>query len=163
MVKTCSYPEHYFCRENTIFIGKVTDTAVFVGNVAYGFDSYAVSGTFGGLENIVFLPYFTIESILHMNQKQMIMVGINLHINLPAGLICFHTCLDGIFQQIGKYKAQINLIFKVWGYSFKENLLAGTSKEGTSRNIRSYEEAMKQLTDTIRERLAYLDKELGEN
>ena len=111
MVKTCSYPEHYFCRENTIFIGTVTDTAVFVGNVAYGFDSYAVSGTFGGLENIVFLPYFTIESILHMNQKQMIMVGINLHINLPAGLICFHTCLDGIFQQIGKYKAQINLIF----------------------------------------------------
>ena len=63
MVKTCSYPEHYFCRENTIFIGKVTDTAVFVGNVADGFDSYAVSGTFGGLENIVFLPYFTIESI----------------------------------------------------------------------------------------------------
>ncbi len=43
MVKTCSYPEHYFCRENTIFIGKVTDTAVFVGNVADGFDSYAVS------------------------------------------------------------------------------------------------------------------------
>ena len=111
MVKTCSYPEHYFCRENTIFIGKVTDTAVFVGNVAEGFDYNSVYGTFGGLENIVFLPYFTIESILHMNQKQMIMVGINLHINLPAGLICFHTCLDGIFQQIGKYKAQINLIY----------------------------------------------------
>ena len=53
--------------------------------------------------------------------------------------------------------------FKVWGYSFKENLLAGTSKEGTSRDIGSYEEAMKQLTDTIRERLAYLDKELGGN
>ena len=98
-----------------------------------------------------------------MNQKQMIMVGINLHINLPAGLICFHTCLDGIFQQIGKYKHRLISSFKVWGYSFKENLLAGTSKEGTSRNIRSYEEAMKQLTDTIRERLAYLDKELGEN
>ena len=53
--------------------------------------------------------------------------------------------------------------FKVWGYSFNEVLLAGTTKEGTSRDIRSYEEAMKQLTDTIRERLAYLDKELGEN
>jgi len=53
--------------------------------------------------------------------------------------------------------------FKVWGYSFKENLLTGTSKEGTSRDIGSYEEAMKQLTDTIRERLAYLDKELGGN
>ena len=49
------------------------------------------------------------------------------------------------------------------GYSFKENLLTGTSKEGTSRDIGSYEEAMKQLTDTIRERLAYLDKELGGN
>ena len=33
------YPEHYFCRENTIFIGKVTGTAVFVGNVADRFDS----------------------------------------------------------------------------------------------------------------------------
>ena len=75
------------------------------------FDSYAVSGAFGGLENIVFLLYFTIEGILHMNQKQVIMVGINLHINLSAGGFCFHTCLDGIFQQIGKYKAQINLIY----------------------------------------------------
>ena len=66
------------------------------------FDSYAVSGAFGGLENIVFLLYFTIEGILHMNQKQVIMVGINLHINLSAGGFCFHTCLDGIFQQIGR-------------------------------------------------------------
>ena len=65
------YPEHYFGRENTIFIGKVTSTAVFVGNVADGFDSYAVSGAFGGLENIVFLMYFAIKGILHMNQKQM--------------------------------------------------------------------------------------------
>ena len=105
------YPEHYFCRENTIFIGEVTGTSVFVGNVADRFDSYSVSRAFGGLENIVFLLYFAIEGVLHMDQKQMIMVGINLHINLPAGLICFHTCLDGIFQQIGKYKAQINLIF----------------------------------------------------
>lgn len=53
--------------------------------------------------------------------------------------------------------------FKVWGYSFDENLLAGTDKDGMSRNIGSYEEAMKRLTDTIRERLAYLDKELGGN
>ena len=92
-------------EKNTIFIGKVTGTAVFGGNVADRFDSYAVSGAFGGLENIVFLLYFTIEGILRMNQKQVIMVGINLHINLSADLICFHTCLDGIFQQIGKYKA----------------------------------------------------------
>lgn len=52
--------------------------------------------------------------------------------------------------------------FKVWGYSFNETLLAGTTKEGTSRDIGSYEAAMKQLTDTISERLAYLDKELEE-
>ena len=42
------------------------------------FDSYAVSGAFGGLENIVFLLYFAIEGVLHMDQKQMIMVGIKL-------------------------------------------------------------------------------------
>ena len=104
------YPEHYFCRENTIFIGKVTRTAVFVGNVADRFDSYSVSGVFGGLENIVFLLYFAIEGILHMDQKEMIMVGINFHINFSAGGLCFYTCLDGILQQIGKHKAQINLI-----------------------------------------------------
>ena len=45
------------------------------------------------------------QNLLNMDQKQMIMVGINFHINLSADLICFHTCLDGIFQQIGKYKA----------------------------------------------------------
>ena len=86
------YPEHYFCRENTIFIGKVTGTAVFVGNVADRFDSYSVSGVFGGLENIVFLLYFAIEGVFHMNQKEMIMVGINFHINLSAGGRCFYTC-----------------------------------------------------------------------
>lgn len=48
------------------------------------FDSYAVSGAFGGLENIVFLLYFAIEGVFHINQKEMIMVGINLHINLSA-------------------------------------------------------------------------------
>ena len=74
---------------------------------------------------------------------------------------------EHIAEKIASYQEElgeaVDRNFKVWGYSFKENLLAGTSKEGTSRNIRSYEEAMKQLTDTIRERLAYLDKELGEN
>ena len=39
------------------------------------------------------------------------MVGINFHVNLSAGGRCFYTCLDGIFQQIGKHKAQINLIY----------------------------------------------------
>ena len=74
---------------------------------------------------------------------------------------------EHIAEKIASYQEElgeaVDRNFKVWGYSFKENLLAGTSKEGTSRNIRSYEEAMKQLTDTIRERLAYLDKELGGN
>ena len=123
------YPEHYFGRKNTIFIGKVTGTAVFCGNVADRFDSYAVSGAFGGLENIVFLLYFTIEGILHMNQKQVIMVGIHLHINLSAGGFCFHTCLDGIFQQIGKYKAQINLIY---------GKISGQGNQCMKRNIFSF-------------------------
>lgn len=74
---------------------------------------------------------------------------------------------EHIAEKIASYQEElgeaVDRNFKVWGYSFKENLLAGTSKEGTSRNIRSYEEAMKQLTDTIRERLVYLDKELGGN
>lgn len=74
---------------------------------------------------------------------------------------------EHIAEKIASYQEElgeaVDRNFKVWGYSFKENLLAGTSKEDTSRNIRSYEEAMKQLTDTIRERLAYLDKELGGN
>ena len=90
---------------------KTACTAVFVDNVADRFDSYAVSGVFGGLENIVFLLYFAIEGILHMDQKEMIMVGINFHINLSAGGYCFHACLDGIFQQIGEHKAQIDLIY----------------------------------------------------
>ena len=74
---------------------------------------------------------------------------------------------EHIAEKIASYQEElgeaVDRNFKVWGYSFKENLLAGTSKEGTARDIRSYEEAMKQLTDTIRERLEYLDKELGGN
>lgn len=74
---------------------------------------------------------------------------------------------EHIAEKIASYQEElgeaVDRNFKVWGYSFKENLLAGNSKEGTSRDIGSYEEAMKQLTDTIRERLAYLDKELGGN
>ena len=74
---------------------------------------------------------------------------------------------EHIAEKIASYQEElgeaVDRNFKVWGYSFNEVLLAGTTKEGTSRDIRSYEEAMKQLTDTIRERLAYLDKELGGN
>ena len=74
---------------------------------------------------------------------------------------------EHIAEKIASYQEElgeaVDRNFKVWGYSFNENLLVGTTKEGISRDIRSYEEAMKQLTDTIRERLAYLDKELGGN
>ena len=74
---------------------------------------------------------------------------------------------EHIAEKIASYQEElgdaVDRNFKVWGYSFNETLLAGTTKEGSSRDIGSYEEAMKQLTDTIRERLAYLDKELGEN
>ena len=74
---------------------------------------------------------------------------------------------EHIAEKIASYQEKlgdaVDRNFKVWGYSFDENLLAGTDKDGMSRDIGSYEEAMKQLTDTIRERLAYLDKELGGN
>lgn len=72
-----------------------------------------------------------------------------------------------IYDKIASYQEElgdaVDRNFKVWGYSFEDNLLVGKNKAGTSRDIGSYEEAMKQLTDTIRERLAYLDKELGGN
>ena len=74
---------------------------------------------------------------------------------------------EHIAEKIASYQEElgdaVDRNFKVWGYSFNETLLAGTTKEGSLRDIGSYEEAMKQLTDTIHERLAYLDKELGEN
>ena len=74
---------------------------------------------------------------------------------------------EHIAEKIAFYQEElgdaVDRNFKVWGYSFDETLLAGTTKVGTSRDIGSYEEAVKQLTDTIRERLAYLDKELGGN
>lgn len=74
---------------------------------------------------------------------------------------------EHIAEKIASYQEElgdaVDRNFKVWGYSFNESLLAGTTKDGTSRDIGSYEEAIKQLTDTIRERLAYLDKELEGN
>ena len=74
---------------------------------------------------------------------------------------------EHIADKIASYQEElgeaVDRNFKVWGYSFEENLLVGKNKTGTSRDIGSYDEAMKQLTDTIRERLAYLDNELGGN
>ena len=74
---------------------------------------------------------------------------------------------EHIADKIASYQEKlgdaVDRNFKVWEYSFEENLLVEKNKFGTSRDIGSYEEAMKQLTDTIRERLAYLDKELGGN
>ena len=61
---------------------------------------------------------------------------------------------EHIAEKIAFYQEElgdaVDRNFKVWGYSFNEALLAGTTKEGSSRDIGSYEEAMKQLTDTIR-------------
>ena len=74
---------------------------------------------------------------------------------------------EHIAEKIASYQAElgdaVDRNFKVWGYSFDKSLLVGTDEKGMSRDIGSYEAAMKQLTDTIRERLAYLDKELGGN
>ena len=92
--------EHNFCREYSVFVCETAGTAIFFYGMADGFNSDSTSCTFGGLENIVFLLYFAIEGVLHMNQKQMIMVGINLHINLSAGGYCFHTCLDGVSSRL---------------------------------------------------------------
>lgn len=47
--------------------------------------------------------------------------------------------------------------FKIWGYSFKENLLIGKNEDGSSRDLVSYEEAVTQLKTTIHDRLSYLD------
>lgn len=49
--------------------------------------------------------------------------------------------------------------FKVWGYTFYENLLSKGIK-GECRDPRSYEEALKQLKTTIVERGKFLDKNI---
>ena len=49
--------------------------------------------------------------------------------------------------------------FKVWGYSFQEDLLVEDGSS-TSRNIRSYEQALTQLETIIHDRLAYLDQNI---
>ena len=74
---------------------------------------------------------------------------------------------EHIFDKIASYEKELGEAvernFKVWGYSFEENLLVGRNKDGTSRDIESYEDAMTQLKDTIQKRIAFLDKELGGN
>ena len=73
---------------------------------------------------------------------------------------------EHIFRQLAKYEEElgdaVDRNFKVWGYSFKENLLIGKKPDGTSRDIRSYEEAVKQLKTTIRKRLAFMDEHIDE-
>lgn len=49
--------------------------------------------------------------------------------------------------------------FSVWGYSFMHNMLNDEPGE-PERDIRSYEEALQQLTTTIEERLAFLDQHM---
>lgn len=64
-----------------------------------------------------------------------------------------HRLLASYQDELG---GAIERNFKVWAFSFSENLLTGTAN-GRSRDIRSYEEAVTQLAGTIEKRLAYLD------
>ena len=70
-----------------------------------------------------------------------------------------------IFERIAAYEQELEGAaernFVVWGYSFEESLLVGSGPDGGSRNLNSYEEAKEQLKNTIRERLKFLDAELG--
>lgn len=71
---------------------------------------------------------------------------------------------EHIFQKIEAYKEELgNAVernFKVWEYSFEENLLIGKNKDGSSRDIKSYEEAVEQLKTTIHKRLLFLDEHI---
>lgn len=51
--------------------------------------------------------------------------------------------------------------FSVWGYSFTYDMLSVDPGE-PSRDPHSYEEALQQLTNTIEERLAFLDQHMGD-
>lgn len=51
--------------------------------------------------------------------------------------------------------------FSVWGYTFTTNMLSIDPGE-PSRDPHSYEEALQQLTNTIEERLAFLDQHMGD-
>lgn len=72
---------------------------------------------------------------------------------------------EHIFERIAAYEQELEGAaernFAVWGYSFEENLLVGSRTDGSSRDLNSYEEAKDQLKNTIRERLKFLDAELG--
>ena len=72
---------------------------------------------------------------------------------------------EHIFARIAAYEQELEGAaernFVVWGYSFEESLLVGSGPDGGSRNLNSYEEAKEQLKNTIRERLKFLDAELG--
>lgn len=65
-----------------------------------------------------------------------------------------------IYQLLASYQVELgNAVernFKVWGFSFSENLLSG-KVDGKSRDIQSYDEAVTQLVTTVEKRLTYLD------
>lgn len=64
------------------------------------------------------------------------------------------SLLDQYQEELGE---AINRNYAVWGYSFGLNLLVGQNKDGTSRDISSYEEAVEQLERAIHVRFEYLD------
>ncbi|HEX3022789.1 MAG TPA: CotH kinase family protein [Lachnospiraceae bacterium] len=50
--------------------------------------------------------------------------------------------------------------FDVWGYTFNEKLLT-SAEDGTLRDPRSYEEAVKQLKEAVIQRFSYLDANIN--
>ncbi|MDO5336032.1 MAG: CotH kinase family protein [Eubacteriales bacterium] len=71
---------------------------------------------------------------------------------------------EHIQELLDSYEAElgdaIERNFKIWEYSFEENLLVGKKADGGERDITSYEQAMEQLTSTIHKRLLWLDEHI---
>ena len=106
----CFHAQHDFCCENPVFTGKAAGTVVFLRKAAYGLDSDAISRTLGGLKNTIFLFDFAVKGIFHLDQKKTVILKINRCIDFSSGRLCPLTCLDGIFQKIGKDETHVNFI-----------------------------------------------------
>ena len=52
--------------------------------------------------------------------------------------------------------------FALWGYTFKNDLLAIVDDSGVSRDPNNYQQALEMLEETIEERLAFLDTSISE-
>lgn len=71
---------------------------------------------------------------------------------------------EHIFSLLDSYERElggaIDRNFAVWGYTFELNLLNEQREDGSGRDFKSYEEAKKQLRDTIQSRLLFLDQHM---